>query len=111
MQSLFYNLGFIHSYQNYKINFMKNYILLLSMSLTVFSSMFSQQESPNILVFYIDDLRTELGCYGSETAITPNIDKLATEGVLFNKAYTQKAICAPSRMSTLTGLRPETLGI
>ena len=90
---------------------MKNYILFLCFSFTFFSSGFSQQESPNILVFYIDDLRAELGCYGSETAITPNIDKLATEGVLFNKAYTQQAICAPSRMSTLTGLRPETLGI
>ncbi|WP_203257124.1 sulfatase [Hyunsoonleella ulvae] len=71
----------------------------------------AQNEKPNILIFYIDDLRTELGCYGSETAITPNIDKLASEGVMFNKAYTQQAICAPSRMSTLTGLRPETLGI
>ena len=66
---------------------------------------------PNVLVFYVDDLRAELGCYGSETAITPNIDKLASEGVRFNKAYVQQAICAPSRMSTLTGLRPETLGI
>ncbi|GAA4814994.1 sulfatase [Litoribaculum gwangyangense] len=71
----------------------------------------AQNESPNILIFYIDDLRAELGCYGSKTAITPNIDQLASEGVLFSKAYTQQAICAPSRMSTLTGLRPETLGI
>ncbi|MFV9551389.1 sulfatase [Algibacter sp. PT7-4] len=72
---------------------------------------YSQKESPNVLIFYIDDLRAELGCYGSKTAITPNIDKLALEGVMFNKAYAQQAICAPSRMSTLTGLRPETLGI
>jgi arylsulfatase A-like enzyme len=71
----------------------------------------AQLKQPNILVFYVDDLRAELGCYGSETALTPNIDKLATEGVMFNKAYVQQAICAPSRMSTLTGLRPETLGI
>ncbi|TNJ44968.1 sulfatase [Tamlana fucoidanivorans] len=45
------------------------------------------------------------------TAITPNIDKLASEGLQFNKAYAQQAICAPSRMSMLTGLRPESLGI
>ncbi|SMC80285.1 sulfatase [Cellulophaga tyrosinoxydans] len=69
------------------------------------------KNQPNVLVFYVDDLRAELGCYGSKTAITPNIDKLASEGVMFNKAYVQQAICAPSRMSTLTGLRPETLGI
>ncbi len=75
------------------------------------SNVQSQENQPNVLVFYVDDLRAELGCYGSETAITPNIDKLASDGVMFNKAYTQQAICAPSRMSTLTGLRPETLGI
>lgn len=72
---------------------------------------YSQDNQPNVLVFYVDDLRAELGCYGSETAITPNIDKLAQDGIVFNKAYVQQAICAPSRMSTLTGLRPETLGI
>ncbi|PWH84460.1 hypothetical protein DIS18_08030 [Algibacter marinivivus] len=70
-----------------------------------------QQNQPNVLVFYVDDLRAELGCYGSKTALTPNIDELAKDGVMFNKAYTQQAICAPSRMSTLTGLRPETLGV
>jgi len=71
----------------------------------------AQDSQPNVLVFYVDDLRAELGCYGSETAITPHIDELAKDGVMFNKAYVQQAICAPSRMSTLTGLRPETLGI
>ena len=96
---------------------MKN-IIIIVLVIFCFSNGIAQQletsttkEQPNVLVFYVDDLRAELGCYGSETAITPNIDKLAGEGVLFNKAYTQQAICAPSRMSTLTGLRPETLGI
>ncbi|WP_298495831.1 sulfatase [uncultured Algibacter sp.] len=89
---------------------MKNYIFLF-LTVFYFLSTSAQAERPNILVFYVDDLRAELGCYGSETAITPNIDKLASEGVMFNKAYTQQAICGPSRMSTLTGLRPESLGI
>lgn len=86
---------------------------LTSLLLIAFSAidLFAQAEKPNILVFYVDDLRAELGCYGSPTALTPNIDKLASEGVQFNKAYVQQAICAPSRMSTLTGLRPQTLGI
>lgn len=91
---------------------MKKTLLLFCFLISVVNNINSQKkETPNVLVFYIDDLRAELGCYGSETAITPNIDKLATEGVMFNKAYVQQAICAPSRMSTLTGLRPETLGI
>ncbi|MFG6686774.1 sulfatase [Mariniflexile sp. HNIBRBA6329] len=87
--------------------FILNFLILFSFTL----SSFAQKQQPNVLVFYVDDLRAELGCYGSPTAITPNINKLASEGVQFNKAYTQQAICTPSRMSTLTGLRPETLGI
>jgi iduronate 2-sulfatase len=75
-----------------------------------FSNLFAQ-ESPNVVIFLIDDLKAELGCYGSEVVKSPNIDKLAQEGVLFNNAYCQQAICAPSRMSILTGLRPETIGI
>ena len=86
-------------------------VLLISSCKAQKASEHKDKEQPNVLVFYVDDLRTELGCYGSETALTPNIDKLASDGVLFNKAYTQQAICSPSRMSTLTGLRPETLGI
>jgi len=88
-----------------------NKIIGLLLVLCAYTSVSAQKEKPNVLIFYVDDLRAELGCYGSETAITPNIDKLASEGVMFNKAYVQQAICAPSRMSTLTGLRPETLGI
>eukprot|EP00095_Tigriopus_kingsejongensis_P007620 maker-scaffold2178_size19279-snap-gene-0.0 protein:Tk07620 transcript:maker-scaffold2178_size19279-snap-gene-0.0-mRNA-1 annotation:"hypothetical protein" len=59
----------------------------------------------------VDDLRPELGCYGSETAISPNIDQLAKRGILFNKAYCQQAICGPSRASILTGIRPESSGV
>lgn len=66
---------------------------------------------PNILFIAVDDLRPELGAYGSEIAITPNIDKLATEGLLFENAYCQQAICSPSRASLMTGARPETIGV
>jgi iduronate 2-sulfatase len=90
---------------------MKKHTFYIAFALIFSVGNFTAQEKPNVLVFYVDDLRAELGCYGSETAITPNIDKLAKEGVMFNKAYVQQAICAPSRMSMLTGLRPETLGI
>ncbi|PQJ30710.1 hypothetical protein BST92_01625 [Nonlabens arenilitoris] len=86
-------------------------ILALCITALCLTQCTAQENPPNVLVFYVDDLRAELGCYGSETAITPHIDQLAIEGVMFNKAYVQQAICAPSRMSMLTGLRPETLGI
>lgn len=70
-----------------------------------------KRETPNILFIGIDDLRPELGSYGSEIAISPNLDKLASQGLQFNNAYCQEAICGPSRASLLTGLRPETSGI
>ena len=66
---------------------------------------------PNILFIAIDDLRPELGSYGSELAVTPNLDKLSSQGLQFNKAYCQQAICGPSRASILTGIRPETSGV
>lgn len=66
---------------------------------------------PNVLFIAIDDLRPEFGCYGAEHIISPNIDKLAANGVLFNRAYTQQAVCAPSRNTLMTGLRPDALGI
>ncbi|WP_317172562.1 sulfatase [Kordia antarctica] len=59
----------------------------------------------------IDDLRPEIGAYGSKIAITPNLDKFASQGLQFNNAYCQQAICGPSRASVLTGIRPETSGV
>ncbi len=60
----------------------------------------------NVLVIMVDDLRTELGAYGSPVAITPNMDRLAREGATFDNAYVSFAACTPSRMSFLTGRRP-----
>jgi len=69
------------------------------------------KKKPNILFLAIDDLRPEIGAYGSEIAITPNLDKLASDGLLFNKAYCQEPICSPSRASLMTGARPETINV
>jgi iduronate 2-sulfatase len=70
-----------------------------------------EQKPPNILLIAIDDLRPELNCYGAGHIISPNIDKLASDGVLFSSAYTQQAVCAPSRNTLMTGMRPDGLGI
>ncbi|QCX01332.1 sulfatase [Aggregatimonas sangjinii] len=65
----------------------------------------------NILFIAVDDLRTELNCYGAKHIKSPNIDRLANNGICFTKAHVQQAICMASRASLLTGIRPERHGI
>ena len=69
-------------------------------------------ESPkdNVLFIMSDDFRTELGSYGSK-AKTPNLDRLASRSVQFERMYAQQAVCNPSRSSLLTGRRPDTLKV
>ncbi len=66
---------------------------------------------PNVLLICVDDLKPLLGCYGETRVRSPNIDRLAARGVLFEAAYCNQAVCAPSRNALLTGLRPQSLGI
>ncbi len=62
----------------------------------------------NILLVLVEDLRTELGCYGSARVKSPHIDGLAERGLTFLRSYCQQASSGPSRASLLTGLRPDT---
>ena len=73
--------------------------------------MSSSRDKMNVLFVVYDDLRPELGCYGKEQIISPNIDDLARDGILFERAYCQQAVCAPSRASVLSGCRPDTTQI
>lgn len=68
-------------------------------------------DKPNVLFIVADDLNCAIGPYGDKAAVTPNLDRLAARGLVFEKAYCQQAVCNPSRSSFLTGLRPDTVGV
>ena len=67
---------------------------------------------PNILLLYCDQLRWDaLGVNGNKDVKTPNLDKLAADGVNFTRHFVQHPLCMPSRVSFLSGQYPSTLGI
>jgi arylsulfatase len=71
-----------------------------------------QNRRPNILLICTDQHRFDvLGCYGNPHVKTPNIDRLAAEGVLFERCYTPNPVCAPTRASILTGRYPRAHGL
>ena len=69
------------------------------------------EKRPNVLFILADDMKASLGCQGNPLARTPNLDRLAKSGVLFDKAYCQFPLCNPSRASMLTGRHPKTTGV
>jgi len=66
----------------------------------------NSKKRPNVLFISVDDLRPQLGCYGRPETISPNLNRLASEGVIFTNHFVQCPACAPSRHSLLTGQRP-----
>ena len=69
-------------------------------------SVFSQTEKMNVLFLMADDMRPELGCYGVKEVKTPNIDRFAASGLLFQNAYCNIPVSGASRASLLTGVYP-----
>jgi N-sulfoglucosamine sulfohydrolase len=68
------------------------------------------QPRPNILLIVGEDVGPQIGCYGDPVARTPRIDRLAAEGVRFERAFVTQSVCSPSRASLLTGLYPHQHG-
>jgi len=65
---------------------------------------------PNILWVSCEDISPDLGCYGDSYAVSPNIDKLAAEGIRYDNAFSHAGVCAPTRSGIITGMYPTTIG-
>jgi arylsulfatase A-like enzyme len=87
-------------------------ILLLASTSCILQPTFAASPKPNILFILADDLGwRDLGCYGAPFDETPNIDRLASEGLRFTQAYTAGSVCSPTRGSLMTGKYPVRTGV
>lgn len=92
----------------YPVNLLRPTLLLLILVARLCAQ---PTDRPNVLFIAVDDLRTNLGCYGDTLAVTPQLDALAARGTLFARAFCQIAVCNPSRASMMTGRRPDDIGV
>jgi N-sulfoglucosamine sulfohydrolase len=90
----------------------KNVFVLISACLLVLSSCKNEKllPPPNILWLVSEDNSPMFGCYGDEFAITPNLDKLASEGFLYTHAYANAPVCAPARNTIISGVYASSSG-
>jgi uncharacterized sulfatase len=86
-------------------------LFLCLLSLTLLPGADGEQDGLNVLFISVDDLNTDIGCYGADHVKTPSMDRLARTGVRFDRAYCQVAVCGASRQSLMFGLRPNTTGV
>src|SRR5699024_6605138 len=91
-------------------------IIMIGLSVCIPFLLFAQKtlysSKPNIIFILTDDLGwKDLSCYGSTFDETPNLDRLASEGMLFTDAYASSNVCSPSRSSIMTGQYPVRTGI
>lgn len=103
-----------------KINIQFIKFLILNLIVFVWTSSYSQDShtptleslkgKPNILWVYVEDTNPWMSCYGDEVIKTPNIDKLASEGVMFNRAYMTSGVCSPTRSAIITGMYATSIG-
>ncbi len=84
--------------------------LIIALLLFAVQATAAEPKRWNILWISCEDTSPDLGCYGDKYAVTPNLDKLASQGALFTRAFTHAGVCAPSRSGIITGMYPSTMG-
>ncbi|MFN7928070.1 MAG: sulfatase-like hydrolase/transferase [Blastocatellia bacterium] len=84
----------------------RSFLLLLMLAVPLAA----QTTRPNILWISTEDISPDLRCYGDEYAVTPTLDKLASQGVRYTNAFATAPVCAPSRSAIITGMYPTTIG-
>jgi arylsulfatase A-like enzyme len=92
-------------------SFLVGAAVLSSIRLTAVNVTVAQDGPPNVLFIAVDDLRTELGCYDLPYVDSPNLDRLASQGVLFRNHFVQVPTCGASRYALLTGRSPRNSGV
>jgi arylsulfatase A len=102
--------------RDFKMKFVSQKLLLLALSaciLLLHASLSQAKERPlNIVLVLVDDLGwTDLSCQGSKYFETPNVDRLAAEGIRFTNGYAACAVCSPTRASVMTGRYPARVGV
>ena len=85
----------------------RNFLILLLVAMVSTST---AEERPNILWFVVDDMSANFSCYGEKAIETPNVDKLAEQGILFTKAYATSPVCSTFRSSLITGMYQNSIG-
>ena len=84
--------------------------LLISLFCFAFKGYSQTNKKPNILWITCEDMSLHLSCFGEKEISTPNLDKLASEGIKFTNVYTAAGVCAPSRSAIITGMYPSSIG-
>ena len=93
------------------LNFKSRLLIVCLCFLVVGTASGEKIDKPNILMILVDDLKPAMGVYGDTMAVSPNLDRLASRGMRFDRAYCNQAVCAPSRFNLMTGSHSTASGL